>query len=78
MFHCNSLWCDLYTLMSVGISWHKLKRVVKPGFFPWGAGGPPIRRKFCQFPPSTLVPVFGPRLVPPQRRFVPKNLKNIK
>ena len=49
------------------------------GFFPGGDwGGPPIRRKFCQSPPHpTLVPVFGPRLVPPQPRFVPENLKNL-
>ena len=41
----------------------------KQGFFPGGElGGPPIRRKFCQFPPHpTLVPVFGPRLFPPSR-----------
>ena len=37
------------------------------GFFPGGLGVPPIQRKFCQSPPPhpTLVPIFGPRLVPP-------------
>ena len=44
-----------------------------PGFFSWGGlGGPPIRQKFCQSPHPTLVPVFGPRLVPPSRRSSPK------
>ena len=38
----------------------------------WGTGGPPIRRKFCQSPHLTLVPVFGPRLVPPSRGSSPK------
>ena len=48
-----------------------LCRVFFPGV---GLGGPPIRRKFCQFPPPhlTLVPVFGPRLVPPSRGSSPK------
>ena len=36
------------------------------GLFPGGTGGSPHRRKFCQSPPHpTLVPIFGPRLVPP-------------
>ena len=45
------------------------------GFFSWrdwGVSPSRIQRKFCQSPPSTLVPVFGPRLVPPQPRFSPK------
>ena len=43
--------------------------VTQQGFFPGvGLGGPPIRRKFCQSPHLTLVPVFGPRLVPPPSR----------
>ena len=37
----------------------------QPGIFPRGTGGPPIWWKFCQSPHPTLVPVFGPRLVPP-------------
>ena len=41
-------------------------------FFPGGTGVPPIRRKFCQSPHPTLVPVFGPRLVPPSRGSSPK------
>ena len=45
------------------------KRVSCTGFFfPGGTGGPPIWRKFCQSPHPTLVPVFGPRLVPPPSR----------
>ena len=47
------------------------------GFFLGGWGVSPIRQKFCQSPHLTLVPVFGPRLVPPQPRFVPENLKNL-
>ena len=46
-------------------------------FFLGGTGGPPIRWKFCQSPHPTPVPVFGPRLVPTQPRFIPENLKNL-
>ena len=47
-------------------------------FFPGGTGGvPPSGENFANPPHPTLVPVFGPRLVPPQPRFVPENLKNL-
>ena len=46
------------------------------GFFP--GGGPPHPAKILPIPSHpTLVPVFGPRLVPPQPRFVPENVKNL-
>ena len=46
-------------------------------FFLVGTGGPPIRRKFCQSPPSTLCPRFLDQGLSPQPRFVPENLKNL-
>ena len=43
-----------------------------------GLGGSPHPAKILPIPPHpTLVPVFGQRLVPPQLRFVPENLKNL-
>ena len=49
------------------------------GFFSWGGlGVPPSGKNFANPPPHlTLVSVFGPRLVPPQPRLVPENLKNL-
>ena len=42
------------------------------GFFFLGWGGPPIWQKFCQSPlHPTLIPIFGPRLVPPPIRLHP-------
>ena len=53
--------------------WDKIYRV-----FSWGGlGGPPIRRKFCQSPPSDTCPRFWTKACPPQLRFVPENLKNL-
>ena len=48
-------------------------------FFSWVDRGPPIRRKFCQFPPIRhLSPFLDQGLSPPpQPRFVPENLKNL-
>ena len=40
-------------------------------------GGPPIRRKFCQSPPSDTCPRFWTKACPSQLRFVPENLKNL-
>ena len=40
-------------------------------------GGPPIRRKICQSPPSDTCPHFWTKAGPPQPRFVPENLKNL-
>ena len=40
-------------------------------FLPWGTRESPIQRKFCQSPHPTLVPVFGPRLVPPPAEVCP-------
>ena len=48
-----------------------------PGFISWGTGGPHPAKTLSIPPPSTLVPVFGPSLVPPQLRFVPENWKNL-
>ena len=45
------------------------------GFFSWGGtgGSPPSGENFANPPPHpTLVPVFGPRLVPPSRGSSPK------
>ena len=44
-----------------------------PGyFFPGGGLEGPIRRTFCQSLHPTLVPVFGPRLLPPSQGSSPK------
>ena len=46
------------------------------GFF-LGGLGVPHPAKILSIPHPTPVPVFVPRLVPPQPRFVPENLKNL-
>ena len=46
-----SVMCDIYDCAA--------------GFFPGGTGGPPSNENFANPPNPTLVPVFGPRLVPP-------------
>ena len=53
-----------------------LLQTIRQGFFRGGMGGPP-GKNFANPPHLTLVPVFGPRLVPPQPRFIPENLKNL-
>ena len=39
--------------------------VKQAGFFPGGWGSPHLAKKLSTPPHPTLVPVFGPRLVPP-------------
>ena len=62
---------SLLSFRTWGLNWLTILRIA--GFFP--GGGSPIRRKFCQSPHPTLVPVFGPRLVPPSRGSSPKMWK---
>ena len=58
---------------------HPIEHVNQQGFFPGGGLGVPHPAKILPTPPHlTLVPVFGPRLPPPQLRFVPENLKKFK
>ena len=44
------------------------------GFFSWGGTGgvPPSGEKFANPPHLTLVPIFGPRLVPPPAEVRPR------
>ena len=50
------------------------------GFFPGGGlGGPPHPAKILPIPPHpTLVPVFGPRLVPPPAEVRPRKFEKFK
>ena len=81
---CHLLaWFKNYDPLKVGVNsfWdtlYSLNRICWQGFFPGGTGGPPIRRKFCQSPHPTLVPVFGPRLVPPPAEVRPRKFLKFK
>ena len=68
----------IYANINVKIQVVKIIYGVRVFFFLGvGAGGSPHSAKILPIPHPTLVPVFGPRLVPPQPRFVPENLKNL-
>ena len=45
------------------------------GFFPGGLGGPPIRRKFCQSPPSDTCPRFWTKACPPPAEVRPQKVE---
>ena len=50
----------------------------RQGFFSWGGTGAHLAKILSAPPHLTLVPIFGPRLVPPpQPRFIPENLTNL-
>ena len=72
-----------YMFKNIGVSvLHKVKKsgqnINKDRVFFLGGLGEHHPAKILRIPPHpTLVPVFGPKLVPPQPRFVPENLKNL-
>ena len=81
-FYTSNL--NFYVKMGISgplLSWDMPDTISSTRVFSLGGGWgvPPSGKNFANPPPHpTLVPVFGPRLVPPpQPRFVPENLKNL-
>ena len=55
-----------------------LSKSTGQGFFPGGMGVPLAGENFVNPPHPTLVPVFGPRLVPPPAEVRPRKFENFK
>ena len=49
-----------------------------PKNFPGGTGGSPHPAKILSIPHLTLVPIFGPRLVPPPAKVSPQKFEKFK
>ena len=63
-----------------------IDRMYYSGFFSWGGGGgrgqtgrvPPSGKNFVNPPHLTLVPIFGPKLVPPPAEVCPPKFEKFK